>query len=61
MEELRGLKTWCELQIILMEGTVEKRGLLSRFRRRWLMGQICGVQKVLNRINSRIAMLEEEQ
>lgn len=61
MEELQGLKTWCELQIVIMENTIGKRGVISRLRRRWLMGEVCGIQKVLNRINSRIAKLEKEQ
>lgn len=60
MEELQGLKSWCELQIVIMENTIQKRGLISRLRRRWQMAQICGIQKVINRINRRIAELERE-
>lgn len=51
MKELKLLRIWCEAQIELMQRTIGKRGLISRMRRRWLMAEICGIQKVINRID----------
>lgn len=61
MNELMDLKKWCELQIKLLERIIEKNGWLTRFRRRWYMAEICGIQKVINKINREIDRLQKDQ
>lgn len=61
MEELMDLKKWCELQIKLLEKIIERNRWFTRFRRRWFMAEICGIQKVINKINREIDRLQKDQ
>lgn len=56
MKELETLKIYCEAQIELMEQTISKKKYISSGRRRYMMGEISGVEKVLARINRMINM-----
>ena len=57
-ETLENLKTYCDAMIALMEESIENAKLLGSRKRRFMMGEICGVEKVRKRISR---MIREEQ
>ena len=49
MQNIEILRVYCETQIELLEKCLEKK-LITKGRRRYLMGEISGIDKILLRI-----------
>ena len=49
LQNIEVLRIYCELQIELLEKCLEKK-LISNGKRRYLMGEISGIEKILMRI-----------
>ena len=49
LQNIEVLRIYCELQIELLEKCLEKK-LISNGKRRYIMGEISGIEKILMRI-----------
>lgn len=61
MDEISVIKCWCETQIELMQESIEKSRFMTRRKKRWVMAEICGIQKVINRLNRMEVQHEQRQ
>ncbi len=50
MDDIKSMELWCEAQIELLQESLENKRVMSNGRRRYLMGEISGIEKVLAKL-----------